>query len=137
MQAFMLQGVFAAVVVGACLPIGLVVMFLAIRTSPLSNAVQHGELYLAGGNAAVVGCVSLMAARPENPANAAISALFVVTLIVGPCYAFAAYFSVQGIVHQTVSHGVAVAGGVVAAFVGVCVALVFVWLGVYRRDATI
>lgn len=136
MQAFMLQGVFAAVVVGALLPIGLSALFLAIRAAPITDAVQYGELYLSGGNAAVVGCVCLMAARPDKAINAAIAALFVVTVIVGPCYACAAYFSVQAIIHQTVSRSVAVVGGASAAAVGVFVALAFVWLGVYRTGIT-
>jgi hypothetical protein len=135
MQAFMLQGVFAGVVVGACLPVGLVVFFLAIRAAPLAEAVHHGELFLSGGNAAVVGCVCLMAARPEKAVNSAIAALFVMTLIVGPCYAGAAYFSVENTVHQSASRDLAVAGGAVAATVGVCVALGFVWIGVYRPEA--
>jgi hypothetical protein len=134
MQTFMLQGVFAAVVVGACLPIGLVAFFLAIRAAPLAEAVRYGELYLSGGNAAVVGCVCLMAARPEKAVNSAIAALFAVTLIVGPCYAGAAYFSVQGVIHQSASRGVAVAGGAVAAIVGICIALGFVWMGAYRPE---
>jgi hypothetical protein len=131
MQSFLLQGVFAAVVVGACLPIGLTLLFLAIRAAPLIDGVEHGELYLAGGNAAVVGCVCLMAARPDRATDAAIAALFAVTLLVGPCYACVAYFAVQGVEHESVSHGVAVGGGAAAAGAGLVVALAFVWLGVY------
>jgi hypothetical protein len=130
MQSFLLQGVFAAVVVGACLPTGLTLLFLASRSSSLIHAVEHGELYMAGGNAAVVGCVCLMAARPDRAANAAIASLFVVTLLVGPCYACVAYFAVQGVEHESVSHSVAVGGGAAAAGAGILVALAFVWLGV-------
>ena len=137
MQAFLLQGVFAAFVIGACLPIGLVALFLASRAAPLAEAVRHGELYVSGGNAAIVGCVCFMAARADNALNAAIAALFVTTAIVGPCYACAAYCSVQGIIHQTVSNEFAVAGGAAAATVGVCIALSFVWLGAYRPATTI
>lgn len=134
MQAFVLQGIFAGVVIGACLPIGLAVTFLAFREAPAADAVQHGELYLSGGNAAVVGCVCLVAARLDEAANAAIAALFAVTVVVGPCYAFAAYCSVQEVVHETVSRNVAVAGGAVAAAVGVGVALAFVWLAVHDHQ---
>lgn len=126
MQSFLLQGLLPIVVVGTLLPLGLVAMLLSLKEASPSDAVSHGELYLAGGNAAFMGCVSLTASRHDKGLNAAICALFTVVVVVLPCYAAWAYMSVQTITNDTFSRSIAVDGGYVVAGLGTLIAIIFV-----------
>jgi len=126
-QSFFLQGVFSAVIVGIALPVGLTAAFLLAQDESAGDAIRHGELFFAGGNAGMVGCISLMAARQAQGLNAAIVGLMASVAFVGPCYAFAAYFSAQAISHHEFSEHAATIGGAVVTVIGAAFALIAVW----------
>lgn len=124
-QAILLQGVLP-VLVAVVVPIGLTAFFLGLKGMSLREAIDHGELFLAGGNAAFAGCVVLIAGRPDEAINAAIAAIFALVLVVLPCYGLWAYVSVGSLAGETfVKSFVEIAGGMWAV-AGVAVSLAFV-----------
>jgi len=125
-QALLLQGVLPIVLIAVCLPLGLVVLFLAATAAPLRLAVSHGELFLAGGNASFAGCIVLLAARPDRALNAAIASLFALVLLVVPCYGLWAYISVDTLTKKSYATSVAEVGGAAWAVAGVVVSMAFV-----------
>jgi hypothetical protein len=122
-QAMMLHAIIPIVLVGVVLPVGLVALFLAIDDQPISGAIDRGELFLAGGNAAFTGCLVLVAARPDRAVTASIVSLITSMFVVLPCYAAWAYVSVAS--HQDADYSVemVIDWSVAAAIVGVTLAL--------------
>lgn len=125
-QAMLLQGVLPIVLVALVLPLGLTACFLAVKGAPVEDAMRHGELFLAGGNAAFTGCVVLLAARPDKALNAAIASLFSLVLLVVPCYGIWAFISVQALTKQSYAPEWAQTGGTVWALAGVASSMLFV-----------
>lgn len=125
-QYLLVQGVVSVLAISVLLPVGLVVLFLALRGRPVGGAIEHGELFLAGGNAAFVGAVGLFTARLEAGLNAAVAALLAIAFLVIPSYAAWAYLAVSALVGDSYSHAVAVASSAVAASVCVVTALILV-----------
>lgn len=135
-QTMMLQGVIPIVLVGIALPIGLIALVLAIENAPVGGAFDHGALFLAAGNAAFIGCVSLIAARSDRPINAMIASMVVLVSIVVPAYACWAVLTVRSLLEMEYSQFLAVGVGGAYAALSAIVALVFVWLS-YRPPAVI
>jgi hypothetical protein len=128
-----LVGVIPVLVVGVLVPLGLIAGFLALDETSAIDAVTHGELFLAGGNAAVTGCVALVATRHDNLLWATIAAFGVLLAIVLPCYGFWAFLTVQEMQDNDYSESLAVIGGGGFALVAVSVAMAFVRL-TYRSS---
>ena len=122
----LLLGVFPVILIGIGLPVGLVALLLMLKGAPVSQAVDQGELFLSGGNAAVTGCVVLVAARPERAVNAAISSLFILVLVVLPSYAAWAYIVVENPSTLERTMDIVLKGGLGMAVVGVALALTLV-----------
>jgi hypothetical protein len=125
-QGLMLQGVLPILIFGIVLPIGLVALLLWIDGAPVSDAVNRGELFLAGGNAAFTGCLVLIVARPDKAIAAAISCFFVSAAVVLPCYMAWAHISTAQARHAEYSVDQAIQGGLVATAAGVLLAAAFV-----------
>jgi hypothetical protein len=125
-QAMLLQGVLPVMLVSVLLPIGLICFFLALRAMPISDAFSHGELFLAGGNAAFAGCIVLVAARPDEALNAAIAAIFSLVLLVLPCYGIWAFISVGLLDGDAYVKSLVEVGGGAWATAGVIVSMAFV-----------
>jgi hypothetical protein len=125
-QAMMLHAVLPIVMVGVVLPVGLVALFLAIDGAPVSGAVDRGELFLAGANAAFTGCLVLVASRPDKALNASILSLMASVFVVLPGYAAWAYVSVAS--HRDLAYSVdlVINGGLVAAVAGIVASLALV-----------
>ncbi|MBK5220040.1 MAG: hypothetical protein JJE35_09690 [Thermoleophilia bacterium] len=132
-QNLMLQAVLPILLIGIILPIGLVVLLLWIDGSELSEAVDRGELFLAGGNAAFTGCLILLAARPDKAVGASISSMVVVIMVVLPCYVAWAHISTASARHAEYATSSALEGGVVAAAVGILLAAVLVLVAFFSR----
>lgn len=127
-QTMLLQGVLPIVLGGVILPIGLIAFFLAINHSPVTGAVDHGELFLAASNAGFIGCVTLVASRTDRAVNAMIASMFVLFGIVVPGYACWALLTVEGLLNNNYSEFLAVAVGGGLALTAMVVSLVFVRL---------
>lgn len=127
-QWLLLQGVLPIVIVGVALPVGLVALFLAVKGASASGAIKHGELYLSGGNAAFTGCVALFSGRRGDRASVAIATLYVLMVVVVPCYATWAFFATQTALGETYSGTLATDGGAVSALAGSIVALTLIKL---------
>ena len=125
-QAMLLQGVLPVMLVAVLLPIGMICFFLALRAMPISDAFAHGELFLAGGNAAFAGCIVLVAARPDEAVNAAIAAIFSLVLLVLPCYGIWAFISVGLLAGDTYVSSLVEVGGGAWAVAGITVSMAFV-----------
>lgn len=116
LQSFLLLGVFGVVIVGVGLPVGLVAIALeSSGGTSIPGAIRHGELWLAAANAAVAGCIALMASGRHNVLSRAIATLFVFALGVIPCYT--AWAAIVAHIHLGLdySKAFAVDGGAVAA----------------------
>lgn len=126
-QSFLVQGVLAIVVIGAVLPVGLVAQFLVFAGQPASGAVEHGELYLAAGNAVFLGCVLLATSDAHNGAGATIASLFALATFVLPCYGAWAFINVRVEMDERVAGAASYAWGLPVLAVSLLVALSFVW----------
>lgn len=128
MQVFLLQALFPILIVGVVLPVGLVAIFLALSEAAIGEAVSHGELWLGAGNAGLIGCLSLIASRHDAGLNAAITTLYTMAIVVIPCYAFWAGFSVRVIEGEAYSKVLAAEGGAIAAGAAVMFGVALVML---------
>lgn len=117
-QALALQAVLPILLMGVVLPIGLVALLLEIEGAPISDAVDRGELFLAGGNAAFTGCLVLISARPDKAVFASICTSFASIGVVLPCYAAWALITTAGARHADYSVDAAVKWGLAAAVAG-------------------
>jgi hypothetical protein len=99
-QWFLLQGALAILLVGVVLPIGLILIFLTIRGNSPVEAVRHGELLLAGGNAVFMGCICLVSSRTDNAMAVGTVSLMAMGGLVVPSYAAWAYVSVATLAHD-------------------------------------
>ena len=125
-QLVMLNWFLPVVVVGMCLPVGLIAGYLAMSNGHASAAIDHGELYLAGGNAGVTGCVVVLTSRLDRLLTSTIVSLTVILLGVVPCYSFWAYLTSKAVLGEAYDRTLATSGGGVAAFAGALVAFVLV-----------
>jgi fumarate reductase subunit D len=126
-QLFLLQGVFAILVIGVLLPLGLLALFLMVNGASLSSAVDRGELYLAGGTASFAASVGFVAARQHQPFGSLLSLLFVVAFVVLPCYALAALCNVHATIDEPLADKWVIGLGAIYGGIGVLVALALVW----------
>jgi hypothetical protein len=127
----MLHGVIPIVLVALVLPIGLVAGVLALEGGGVKGALDHGELFLAAGNAAFTGCLVLASARLDQPVNALIAATVVFIVLVLPAYGFWGVLTALDVLDKTYSRYLAIIGGGIFAGVAMVVSLCFVRLS-YR-----
>jgi|GEM_PF-2997981 len=85
-QAFALQVVIPIALIGIVLPIGLPALILGLDGTPLEDAINHGELFLAAGNMSFTGCVVLVAMRPDRALTVSIFNSLVFGGVVMPSY---------------------------------------------------
>jgi hypothetical protein len=126
LQAILLQAVLPIFLIGIALPIGLVALVLWLDGASASEAIDHGELFIAGGNAAFTGCLVLVSARPDKALGASIVSMFVCTVVVIPCYVAWALISTADSRAAEVSADKAMQGGWIAAAAGLLFAVVMV-----------
>lgn len=126
-QIFLIQGVLGVVTIGFVLPLGMVAVALVfVEHASARHAVDQGELFLAGANAAFTACLVLLSGRQEAPLNAMIAILFALAFVVIPCYGAGAYCSAVSLGGGRVAASLAYIGGGVAAGGALLVGLVFV-----------
>jgi len=126
-QHVLLQGALPILIIGAVLPLGLIALFRATLGSSLAGTIEHGELYLAGGNAAFTGCLVFASSRTDIPTTVVASVLPALALLTLPCYALWALLTVLTMRGTDYSSSIATAGGAYAASLCVLVGLVFVY----------
>jgi hypothetical protein len=136
LQIILLNWMLPVVIVGVALPIVLVMGFLIGAGGSAGEAVNHGELFLAGGNAVVSGCVVLLSSRYDRLMDATIASLIVILILVVPAYAFWAYLTTEALQKNHYNEHIASQGGGVAALVGCIVAFVFVRLSYRSTNPT-
>lgn len=134
-QMMILQGLIPIVLVGFFLPIGLVAAALAIENAPIFNAVDHGELFLAGANAGFIGSLTLVISRTDQTVNSMITAFLVLIVIIFPGYFAWALLSVQALLGREYSDVWPMEVGGTWAIVGVVVGMALVKLS-YRPPTT-
>jgi hypothetical protein len=126
-QNFLLQGLLVIVVIGALLPVGIFIEYLALADQPTKLAVEHGELFLAAGSAVLLGCIALLTSRFDP--RVVIASLFAVATFVVPCYVAWAEICGRAAMHEKVAQPSSYAWGVPVLVLGAVVALTFVWCG--------
>lgn len=126
LQALALQAIVPILLIGVVLPIGLVALLLLIDGASLSGAVDHGELFLAGGNAAFIACLLLMSARPDRAMGVFVVCQLAFVLVVLPSYAAWAHVTALSAQHDDYSEAMTVQGGLVATAAGLIVAIICV-----------
>ena len=125
--SFLIQGVVGIVVGGLVLPVGLLALILESNATGSAHlAFTHGVFFLAGGNAALAGCVSLIAARRALPPAWGFVALFVLSFDAVPCYALWASITVDTLLRRTYSTAFALHGGEIAGLGSTVLALCMV-----------
>ena len=127
LQTFWLQGVLPILMIGILLPLGLIALFRAALGSSMLGTIEHGELYLAGGNAAFTGCLVFASSRVDIPAKVAIGVLPALVLLTLPCYALWALLTVLTMRGEKYSSTIATTGGGYAAGLCIVIGLVFVY----------
>ncbi len=65
-ETIVVNGVLPVIVLGVLLPVGAVAFCLALKGAPVRQSVEHGELLLGAGNAAMVGSFTYLASRPSD-----------------------------------------------------------------------
>lgn len=121
-----LQAVLPIWLIGIVLPLGLPALVLGLSEVPLSQAVDHGELYLVGGNTAFASLLVLAWARIDQAVRVFILSALVGTTIVGPCYLIWALIATAGARSAHYSSYVTIHWGLVAAGCGLLVWIVVV-----------
>lgn len=134
LQSFLLQGALPILIIGVLLPLGLIGLFRAAFGSPIVGTIEHGELYLSGGNAAFTGCLVFASSRIDIPAKVAMTVLPTLILLTLPCYALWALLSVLTSRGQKYSLAIATTGGAYAAGVCIVVGLIFVYFSHRAAD---
>lgn len=118
-ETIVLNGVLPAIVLGICTPVGLVAFCLALQGASVEGAVDHGELLLGAGNAAMVGAFAFLSARPNQSMWGTIGAFGYIILGIF-AYAGWAWVTMCVITHSEYSHEAVVTYGIIAAtFLGV------------------
>lgn len=113
-ETIFLNGVLPAIVLGICTPVGLVAFCLVLQGAPVKGAIDHGELLLGAGNAAMVGAFAFLSARPNQSMWGTIGAFgYIVAGIFS--YAGWAWVTMSVITHSKYSHDAVVTYGIIAA----------------------
>lgn len=121
-----LQAVLPILLIGIVLPLGLTALVLGLDEISVSHAVDHGELYLVGGNAAFTSCLVLVSNRPDQAINTFIVSSFISWTVVFPCYLVWALLATSTARAAHYSTNVTVHWGVAAAVAGLVTAVVLV-----------
>jgi hypothetical protein len=127
-QFFLLNWAVGIVGVAVALPLLLTVVNLLIADLDVSQAVDHGELYLGGANATVTSAVLLLASRTDDFVNAVLLSLVAILFIAIPCYGIWSYALVESQAQKHYNVVVASQWGWVALLIGLLVSARFVTL---------
>lgn len=117
-QAFFVNGIVQVLLLGVCLPVGAVAFLLALKGEAIRQAVDHGELLLGAGNAALIGAFSFLGGRAANQMETVGVLVFIATVGI-LSYAGWAYVTVETVTGETYSEGAVVAAGLAMAFLAV------------------
>lgn len=113
-------------VIEMLLPFGLVAGFLAASGGAIHGTLEHGELFLAAGNATVTGGMVLATARIGPGANGAIQAISAMSVLAVPSYSFWALLASGIVASRVQSRPFAGWGGLVAIVLSLGVSFYFV-----------
>ena len=125
-QTVALQAVLPILLIGVALPLGLTALVLGVDEISVSHAVDHGELFLVGGNAAFTGCLVLVANRPDRAINAFIVSTVIGAMVIVPSYIAWALLATSAARDAHYSMSVAIRWGAIAAIAGLITALALV-----------
>lgn len=125
-QEVVVQAVLPILFIGIVLPLGLTALVLGLDQIPLSKAVDHGELYLVGGNAAFTSCLVLISNRPDQAINTFIVSAVINFTVVFPCYLAWVLLATSTARETHYSTDVTIDWGFVAAIAGLLTAVVLV-----------
>lgn len=125
-QTVVINGVLPILVLGLGVPVGTVAVLLLLKSAPLGDAFDHGELLLGAGNAALVGVFAFLSDRPNDSLNVTLAAIVYTVLVGMASYVGWAYVSVEGLTNAPYSHSAALylGGGFTLLSVGVSLYLV-------------
>ncbi len=103
------------------LPVMLVALFAAADSRPMSEAVEHGELFLSAANGVVAGVVVFLSSRGSGVGGVVAAGILLV--MAAPSYAVWALFTTRSLALESYDKGFAVNGGWAFAGVGAIVSL--------------
>ncbi len=136
LQAFIINWFIATFLIGVAVPIGITVLFYVGLGAGGAEAVTHGELFLAAGNAVVASACVLLASGREQMLWPAIACLVVFIMIAVPGYALWALFATRSTLGETYNQNTAVDVGWVWVASGLAASIGFVWFSVNLQEHT-